>query len=103
MEHWLEQQPNPQLVFVRYSPNHFVNFEWVYNKADLVHSHVIWARDLGTEHDRQLLDRFPERTAWVVDADLKEPELVPFADAGFSNGFSPGAPRATPEEERMDQ
>ncbi len=57
---------------------------------------MIWARDLGTEHDRLLLDRFPERAAWVVDADLKEPKLVPFADAGFSNGFSPGAPKALP-------
>jgi hypothetical protein len=103
MERWLEQQPSAQLVFVRYAPNHYVNFEWVYNKADLAHAHVIWARDLGTEHDRLLLDRFPDRTAWVVDADLKEPKLVPYAEAGTSNGFSPGAPRAVLEGERSDQ
>jgi len=102
MEHWLEQQPAAQLVFVRYAPNHYVNYEWVYNKADLVHSQVMWARDLGTEHDRLLLDRFPERTAWVVDADLKEPKLIPYADAGTSNGFSPGAPRSPSVEERME-
>jgi hypothetical protein len=102
MERWLEQQSGTQLVFVRYAPNHEVKFEWVYNKADLVHAHVIWARDLGTEHDRLLLDRFPERTAWVVDADLKDPKLVPYAEAGTSNGFSPGAPRAAPEGERPD-
>jgi hypothetical protein len=102
MERWLEQQPQTQLVFVRYAPNHLVNFEWVYNKADLVHAHVIWARDLGTEHDRLLLDRFPERTAWVVDADLKEPKLVPFAEAGTSNGFSPTAPGQAPVGERPE-
>ena len=103
MEHWLEQQSSPQLVFVRYAPNHSVTFEWVYNKADLVHAHVIWARDLGTEHDRLLLGRFPERTAWVIDADLKDPKLVPYADAGISDGFSPAAPRGAPEDDRTDQ
>jgi hypothetical protein len=102
MERWLEQQPGTQLVFVRYAPNHLVNFEWVYNKADLVHAHVIWARDLGTDHDRLLLDRFPERTAWIVDADLKDPKLIPYAEAGTSNGISPSAPRGEPEGERPD-
>jgi len=52
---WLEHQPGPQLVFVRYSPRHDVIFEWVYNHADLIHSHVIWARDLGAEHNQLLL------------------------------------------------
>jgi hypothetical protein len=102
MERWLAQQPRTQLVFVRYAPNHSVYFEWVYNKADLVHAHVIWARDLGTDHDRLLLDRFPERTAWIVDADLKDPKLIPYAEAGTSNGISPSAPRGTPEGESPD-
>src|SRR6185437_5831540 len=52
---WLDQQPGAQLVFVRYSVRHNVFFEWVYNHPDLVHSHVVWARDLGTEHDKDLL------------------------------------------------
>ena len=51
-----EQQPKLQLVFVRYSPDHNMNFEWVYNHADIMHSHVIWARDLGAEHNKLLLD-----------------------------------------------
>jgi hypothetical protein len=102
MEHWLEQQPTPQLVFVRYAPNHYVNFEWVYNKADLIHSKVVWARDLGTDQDRLLLDHFPERTARVIDADLKNPKLVPYAEAGASNGVSPAAPGRAREDERSD-
>lgn len=89
LDKWLEQQSGPQLVFVRYSIHHNVFFEWVYNHADLVHSHVIWARDLGTEHDKELLNEFPTRTAWVVDADDDEPQLIPYAQAGVSNGFSP--------------
>jgi hypothetical protein len=59
LEHWLERQPSPQLVFVRYSQRHNVNFEWVYNRADLVHSHLIWARYLGPEHDKLLQQQFP--------------------------------------------
>ena len=97
MNDWLEKQLQPQLVFVRYAPNHEVKFEWVYNKADLIHAHVIWARDLGSEHDRLLLDLLPERTPWVVDADLKEPRLIPYAEAGTSNGYSPSAPGVVPE------
>lgn len=86
---WVEQQPGAQLVFVRYSVRHNVFFEWVYNHADLVHSHVIWARDLGTQHDADLLKQFPDRTAWMIDADREDPQLVPYAQAGISNGFSP--------------
>ena len=82
LQRWLDEQPSQQLVFVRYSPRHKVNFEWVYNHADLIHSHVVWARDLGADHDRLLLDYFPERTAWIIDADLKDPKLVPYAEAG---------------------
>ncbi len=85
---WLEQQTTAQLVFVRYSIHHNVNFEWVYNHADLVHSRVVWARDLGTEHDKDLLKQIPDRTAWAVDADREDPQLVPYAQAGISNGFN---------------
>lgn len=97
IEEWLNQHSAPQLVFVRYSPRHNVNFEWVFNRADLVDSHMIWARDLGTSHDGVLLKQFPTRTAWVIDADNPEPQLVPYAQAGTSNGFTPNTPQARPE------
>lgn len=79
MERWLNERPGPQLVFVAYSGHHNVNFEWVYNHADLVHSHVIWARNLGPEHNRLLLKQFPDRTAWVVEADRRDPQLIPYS------------------------
>jgi hypothetical protein len=80
LQHWLQQRPGPQLVFVRYSPRHNVLFEWVYNHADLIHSHVIWARDLGTEHNRQLLELLRDRSVWLLDADSPGPTLVPYND-----------------------
>jgi len=80
LEHWLQQQPSLQLVFVRYSPNHNVNFEWVYNHADIMHSHVMWARDLGSEHNKLLLNLVPDRNVWLLEADARNPQLVPYPD-----------------------
>jgi len=82
LDRWLEEQGNPQLVFVRYSRRHNVNREWVYNHPDIMQSHVIWARDLGADHNKLLLNLLSDRTAWVLDADAREPQLVPYAAAG---------------------
>lgn len=81
LEKWMEQQPTSQLVFVRYSPRHNVNYEWVYNHADIMHSHVIWARDLGAEHNRDLLKLLPDRTVWLLEADRREPQLVAYSES----------------------
>lgn len=83
LDHWLEQQPKPELVFVRYSRWHNVNNEWVYNHADIMHSRVIWARDLGADHNKLLLSLLADRTAWLLEADAREPQLVPYAEAEY--------------------
>jgi hypothetical protein len=103
MQRWLEQQSSPQLVFVRYFPNHYVNFEWVYNKADLIHSQVVWARDLGPEHNRLLLQQFPDRTPWLVEADRPEPQLIPYAEAPGPSNMIPPFSTVRAEDERADQ
>jgi hypothetical protein len=79
LEKWMEHQPTPQLVFVRYSPRHNVSFEWVYNHANIMHSHVIWARDLGIEHNRLLLKLLPDRTVWLLEADADNPQLMSYS------------------------
>jgi hypothetical protein len=98
IERWLEKQSAPQLVFVRYPMRHNVYFEWVFNHPDIIHSHVIWARDLGTKNDELLLKQFPDRTAWLIDGDAPDPQLVPYAEAGISSGFTPGRPINKPVE-----
>jgi len=80
LEHWLEQQPGQHLVFVWYSAHHQIANEWVYNHADLLHSKVIWARNLGVEHNKLLLQKMPERTAWLVDADHRDPQLIAYSE-----------------------
>jgi len=88
LQRWLRQQSGPQLVFVRYSPSHNVLYEWVFNHADLIHSHVIWARDLGDEHNRLLLDRLPDRKAWLLEPDRPDAQLVPYAEPSALNSPS---------------
>jgi hypothetical protein len=81
MERQLEQQASPQLVFVQYRPTHHVALEWVHNDADLEHAKVVWARDLGAEHNRLLLAQMPGRTVWSLDGDNRNPQLVPYSES----------------------
>ena len=74
----LEQSGEPHLVIVRYGPNHSLNHEWVYNRADLNRAKVIWAREMGAEADRELLDYFRDRRVWLLEADQRPPRLAPY-------------------------
>ena len=64
------------------------------SRADSMHSHVIWARDLGAEHNKLLLDLLHDRTAWLLDADDRDPQLLPYAEA--INKVPPSRPRGSP-------
>ena len=74
----LASAPGAQVVFVRYSPEHAFQEEWVWNEADIDSSRVVWARDLGPAEDRKLLDYYPRRTAWLLEPDFDPPHLAPF-------------------------
>lgn len=106
LDHWLEQQTSAQLVFVRYSRWHNVNDEWVYNHPDIMASHVIWARDLGAEHNRLLLDLAKDRTVWLLEADRREAQLVPYAETLSSpvapNQDDPAMREVPPNEGEQD-
>jgi hypothetical protein len=77
----LEQRPSPQLVLVRYGPNHDVDHEWVYNRADIDRAKVVWARDMGDRANRELLDYFENRTVWRMNGDDSPPHLEPYKAA----------------------
>jgi hypothetical protein len=38
-----------------------VNHQWVYNRADIDSSRIVWAQEMGVPKDRELLDYLPER------------------------------------------
>jgi hypothetical protein len=67
-----------QVLFVHYSTDHNPNLEWVYNSADIDKSTLIWARDLGPEQDKQLIDYYLGRHFWILNADTQHPEPVPY-------------------------
>jgi hypothetical protein len=70
--------PGRHLVVLRYKPNHNPPDEWVYNDADIDASRVVWARSMGAEKDRRLLEYFSSRRAWRLYADERPPRLVPY-------------------------
>lgn len=73
----LEAEPGPDLVIVRYAPNHSPHEEWVYNRADLDSASVVWARDMGAAGNQGLLDHFRDRRIWMLDADAVPRKLAP--------------------------
>jgi len=73
----LEKQPGRQLVLVRYSPTHSVHDEWVYNRADIEASQIVWAREMTPEQDRRSFNT-SVIAAWLVEADQNPPKLVPY-------------------------
>ena len=75
----LKAIPGGDLVFVRYSPTHDVDWEWVYNDADIDRSEVVWARDMGVRANEELLRYYPKRQTWLLQADDNPPSLLPYS------------------------
>jgi len=74
----LEHLPGRQLAIVRYSPDHNPAVEWVYNAADIDHSKVIWARDMGPAANLDLIHYYKDRTVWLVQPDTQPVEVTPY-------------------------
>jgi hypothetical protein len=67
------------LLLVRYKPGHDTRAEWVYNDADIDNTKVVWARDMGSEENEQLMRYFSNRTVWWLEADERPSKLLPFS------------------------
>lgn len=68
--------PGNHLVIVHYAQGHNPRAEYVYNRADIDKSKVVWARDLGEEKNKKLLAYYNGRQVWLLDADSSpEPRL----------------------------
>jgi hypothetical protein len=72
----LESRPGLHLVLVSYGTTHDPFREYVYNAADIDRSRIVWARDMGVEQNRALLEYFRNRQIWELDADAEPLKLV---------------------------
>lgn len=77
----LEAREGKHLVIVHYPLRDTPNAEWVYNDADLDHARVVWARDMGEERNKELLNYYSDRQAWYVDRGDFPPRLLPYEQA----------------------
>jgi hypothetical protein len=74
----LEHEGGRHLVIVRYGPNHNIHEEWVYNRADIDASRIVWAQDMGTEANRELLDYYRGRKTWLLQPDNGPMAITPY-------------------------
>jgi hypothetical protein len=86
----LNALPEPQLLLVRYGPNHDTLMDWVYNGADPDHAKIVWARDMGAQQNKELLRYYGDRRVWLLDGDAISPQLAPYAKSAESTSAATG-------------
>ncbi len=75
----LRQEGGRHLVIVRYASDHdFSGRDWVYNRADIDASPIVWARDMGPEKNEPLVAYYPDRRVWLLEPDAKPLRLSPY-------------------------
>ena len=79
VEDSLNSRPGNHLVIVRYKQNHDAFQEWVYNRADIDGSRIVWAREMALPDNQRLLEYFKDRHIWLVDADENSPKVRPYS------------------------
>jgi hypothetical protein len=79
IEDRLGQLPGGQLAIVHYSPGHNPEDEWVYNRADIDGSKVVWARDADAADNLELIRYYQNREVWLVEPDLTPARVSPYA------------------------
>jgi hypothetical protein len=63
----LERLPGQHLVIVHNRHGWTGHQDWVYNKPDIDHAKIVWARDMGAEKNEELIRYFADRQVWMVD------------------------------------
>lgn len=74
----LESQPGLQVALVRYPPENLEPVDWVQNLADIDRQKVIWASDMGSQQNQELIDYFKDRHVWLVEPVKIPPQVSPY-------------------------
>jgi hypothetical protein len=75
---YLEKQPGSHLVFVTYDDEVSLHEEWVWNRAELESSPVIFAHYLGDTKNAELVAAYPGRSLWLVIVSSSDAGLRPY-------------------------
>jgi hypothetical protein len=75
----LAAEPGQHLVIVRYSPDHNIAYEYVYNDADIDRAKVVWAIDMQPAENNELIRYFKDRHVWLLEPDYVPPKLSIYA------------------------
>jgi hypothetical protein len=78
----LQHSAGQQLVIVHYSPTHNPREGWVSNAADIDSSKIVWAQDMGTEKNAELIHYFTGWHIWDVFPDENPIQLLPYSSTG---------------------
>ena len=78
----LNHTPGKHLIVVRYSEDHNIHDDWVYNGAEIDNAKVLWARELDAEQNAKLLAYFKDRKVWLVTPDTDNTYLEPYTPPG---------------------
>jgi hypothetical protein len=65
----LNHTPGKHLIMVRYTDDHNIHDDWVYNDAEIDKAKVLWARELDPEQNAKLFAYFKDRKIWLVTPD----------------------------------
>jgi hypothetical protein len=93
VESGLEQLPGRQLVIVRYALGHDPQKEWVYNAPDIDGSKVVWAREMDTANNLELIRYYKDRKVWLVQPDLRLIQTVPYPLHDFAGAATQPDPK----------
>ena len=80
IQNQLKNELGDHLVIVRYGFKHELTPDWVYNDADIDHSRIIWARDMGPTQNSELIKYFKERQVWLIEPDKVPVKLSSYPD-----------------------
>jgi hypothetical protein len=78
----LEREGGRHLVIVHYGSKHSVHNEWVYNRADIDASDIVWAQDMGAAANRELVEYYRDRKIWLFQPDIDTLAITPYGAAG---------------------
>jgi hypothetical protein len=74
----LNRTPGKHLVVVRYSEDHNIHDDWVFDGAEIDNAKVLWARELDPEQNAKLFAYFKDRKIWLVTPDDDNTYLEPY-------------------------